>query len=124
MGWLQNPAPHVIPISFTTAASGTTTWSDPIRIPAGYNAFTLKWAITGGGRITWVYSISEQYAGDYVIPTGASKIATSGTSITGEAAAGTDAAYFDPEACPFMKIGAVEYTSQATALNAWLILAR
>jgi len=119
------PAPHVHPISFSVAASGTTTWSDPIRIPAGYNIFNLKWAITGGGSVTWIYSISESYGGDYIIPKALSgvSIAASGTSITGESADGNDSASFSPVAAPYMKIGAVEKFNADTALTAWLIMA-
>ena len=121
---ISNPAPHVMKISFVTAAAGTTTWSDPIRIPAGFSVFNLKWEITGGGSVTWVYSLSESHAGDYVIPSGTSttKIAVSGTSTSGSNADGLDCASFQPEVAPYLKIGAVEYRGTATALDAWLVI--
>lgn len=119
-----NPQPPFArPVSFTTAASGTTTWSNPFRMPAGYNGvFSLKWAITGGGSITWKYSMCESRAGTYVLPTGAGSIATSATSVSGDAANGHDAASFTPIVAPWIKIGAWERGNDSTALTAWLIV--
>lgn len=122
------PAPYVETLSFSgsSATAGTTTWSDAIRIPAGFQGiFNLKWELNSGGTITWVYSIAEQYSGNYVIPTGTSKIATSATTATGESADGKDSASFSPPAAPYIKIGAVETGGVRTmsVSGAWLIIA-
>lgn len=122
-----NQAPTVFSLGgVSSVSSGTTSWSQVIRIPAGYSnpSFSLKWNVKSGGSVTWVYAISESESGtSFVVPQGASKIATSGTSASGYRSSGHDATYFTPEAAPYIKIGASEVGGIRDAtLAAWLII--